>query len=308
MNQKNRDEEDSPKGIKFETAAASTMITISDFDINALLEVLKKIRGIDFSGYRQEVIKQRISARMTVLQMKDPRTYLPFIKDNRHECDALINAITINASWFFRDPLVFEIIEQTLLPGIIIRKQRQKSREIRIWSVGCAAGEEGFSIAVLVHRVMERWPADLDWKPYIFATDIDTDALEKAQAGVYPRESFESTKLGILDGYFIARENPAEYEARSFIKDMVSFSIDDCTSSKHIAPVNSVFGTFDMVLCRNVLVYFSPELQKIVLNKISKTITPGGYLILGDAEYLTEEIQHEFLTLDSRNKIFQKTF
>lgn len=284
------------------------MITIPDFDINALLEVLKKIRGIDFSGYRQEVIKQRISARMTVLRMKDPRAYLTLITDNRHECDALINAITINASWFFRDPLVFEIIEQTLLPGIIIRKQELKSREIRIWSVGCAAGEEAFSTAILVHRVMERWPAAIDWKPYIFATDIDTDALEKAKTGVYSRESFESTKLGILDRYFIARENVPAYEVRSFIKDMVSFSIDDCTSPGHIAPANSVFGTFDLVLCRNVLVYFSPELQANVLNKMNKTITPGGYLILGDCESLTGEIEREFLTSDSRNKIFQKTF
>jgi len=284
------------------------MITIPDFDIKALLEVLKKIRGIDFSGYRQEMIKQRISARMTVLRMKDPRAYLHLIKDNRHECDALIDAITINASWFFRDPLVFEIIEQTLLPEIIIRKQGLKSREIRIWNVGCAAGEEAFSTAILVHRAMERWPANRNLKPYIFATDIDTDALEKANAGVYPRESFESIKLGILDRYFIAHENGPRYEVRSFIKDMVSFSIDDCTSSRHIAPANSVFGTFDLVLCRNVLVYFSPELQKNVLNKINKTIIPGGYLILGDCESLTGEIKREFLNFDSRNKIFQKTF
>lgn len=284
------------------------MITIPDFDIEALLEVLKKIRGIDFSGYRQEVIKQRISARMTVLRMKEPLAYLNLIKDNQRECDALINAITINASWFFRDPLVFEIIEQSLLPEIIIRKQRLKSRDIRIWSVGCAAGEEAFSTAILVHRVMERWPANIDWRPYIFATDIDTDALEKAKTGVYPRESFESTKMGILDRYFIALENAPAYEVRSFIKDMVSFSIEDCTSSKHIAPADSVFGTFDMVLCRNVMVYFSPELQANVLNKINKTIIPGGYLILGDCESLTEEIEREFLTSDSRNKIFQKTF
>ncbi|UCH95289.1 MAG: protein-glutamate O-methyltransferase CheR [Candidatus Aminicenantes bacterium] len=284
------------------------MNVISDFDIKAVLEVLKKIRGIDLTGYRQEMIKQRISARMTLLRIQDPRAYLPLIKDNQHECDALINEIMINASWFFRDPLVFEIIEQTLLPEILVRKERQKSGEIRIWSVGCAAGEEAFSTAILVHRAMEKGPANINWNPYIFATDIDTDALEKAKTGVYPRESFESTKLGILDRYFIAHEEGARYEIRSFIKDMVSFSKDDCTSSSHFAPANSVFGTFDMVLCRNVLVYFSPELQKIVLNKINKTITTGGYLVLGDSESLTEEIEREFLTLDSRNKIFQKTF
>jgi chemotaxis methyl-accepting protein methylase len=284
------------------------MTTIPDFDIKTILEVLKKIRGIEFSGYRQEMIKQRISARMTLLRMKDPRAYLTLITGNRHECDALINAITINASWFFRDPLVFEIIEQSLLPGIIIRKQGLKCREIRIWSVGCAAGEEAFSTAILVHRVMERWPAIKNWKSYIFATDIDTNALEKAKTGVYPRESFESTKLGILDRYFIAHENGPRYEVRSFIKDMVSFSIDDCTSSRYIAPANSVFGTFDMVLCRNVMVYFSPELQANVQKKINKTIIPGGYLILGDSEYLTEEMERKFLTPVPGNNIFQKPF
>lgn len=283
------------------------MINIPGFDIKAILEVIKKIRGIDFSGYRQEMIQQRISARMTALQMETPRSYLTLIKDNQYECDALINEISINASWFFRDPLVFEIIEQTLLPSIITRKQRLKSREIRIWSVGCAAGEEAYSTSILVHRAMERWPANTHLKPYIFATDIDTDALEKAKTGVYPRESFESTKLGILDQYFIARENDSRYEVCSFIKDMVSFSIDDCTSPGHMAPTNSVFGTFDLVLCRNVLVYFSPELQKNVLHKINKTITPGGYLILGDADTLPREIKGEFLKFDSRNKIFQKT-
>jgi chemotaxis protein methyltransferase CheR len=284
------------------------MITIPGFDINALLEEIKKIRGIDFSGYRQEMIKQHISARMAVLQMKDPGAYLILIMDNRQECDALVNEIAINASWFFRDPLVFEIIEQTLVPDIITRKPGLKSQDIRIWSVGCAAGEEAYSTAILVHRAMERWPANTNLKPYIFATDIDTVALEKAKTGVYPRESFESTKLGILDRYFIAHENGPRYEVRSFIKDMVSFSIDDCTSPGHMAPTDSVFGTFDLVLCRNVLVYFSPGLQKNVLDKINKTIIPGGYLILGDAESLPGEIQREFLNFDSRNKIFQKTF
>lgn len=284
------------------------MISLADFDIKALLEVLKKIRGIDFNGYRQEMIKKRISARMTVLKMEDLRSYLLFIEDNRHECDALINEISINASWFFRDPLVFELIEHTLLPEIIIRKQGLKSREIRIWSVGCAAGEEAFSTAILVHRAMERWPTITNLKPYIFATDIDTDALEKARAGVYPRECFENTKLGILDRYFIAGEKARRYEIRSFIKEMVSFSMDDCTSPGQMAPANSIFGTFDLVLCRNVLVYFSPELQENVLHKINKTITPGGYLILGDADTLPGEIKCEFFNFDSKNKIFQKTF
>ncbi|NIM14931.1 MAG: protein-glutamate O-methyltransferase CheR [Candidatus Aminicenantes bacterium] len=277
-----------------------------DVEIEAVLAVLKEKKGIDLTGYRRETIKKRVSERITRYHMVDPGKYLELIQTDIHECEALLSEILIHASWFFRDPIVFEIIEQSLLPSIIAEKSKRplKSREIRIWSVGCAAGEEPYSTAILVHQALER--TNMNWKTYIFATDIDPGALERAKTGIYMRESFMSTKLGNLDRYFISKENSSMFEVRPFIKAMVFFSLEDCTSAKIMAPAESVFGTFDMVLCRNLLIYFSRELQKKVLSKLTKTILPGGYLILGESESLIGDVESEFLTVDSRNKIFQK--
>ncbi len=274
--------------------------------VEAVLEVLKKEKNIDLSDYRRDTVKRRISARMEVLRPETPAAYLELLRENPPECDTLLNEILINVSWFFREPLVFEIMSQTLLPEIIARKQHSKSREIRIWSLGCAAGEEAFSTAILVHHALEK--RDGGWKSYIFATDIDTDALEKAKTGTYPRDSFESTKLGILDKYFIPRGVTYKtYEIRPFIKEMVFFSKEDCTSSKNIAPAESVFGTFDIVLCRNVLVYFSRKLQKKVLDKINKTMAPGAYLILGESDSLVGDMESDFVPLIPGNKIYRKS-
>jgi chemotaxis protein methyltransferase CheR len=281
---------------------------VSDIDIKAILDILTQGTGINLTGYRFDMIKQRIVRRMAELQISDPRGYLQLIKDNPSECQALMDEIMINASWFFRDPPVFAFIEHTLLPNMISRKKQLKSKNLRIWSVGCAAGEEAFSIAILIHRALEREPGGFQWQPFIFATDIDANALEKAKIGIYPRESLEFTQLAVLDRYFVSNEKGTKYEICSFIKKMVSFSKHDCTSSRYIAPADSVFGTFDLVLCRNLLVYFSPVLQKDVFKRIYKTITPGGVLILGDCESLPNEIKPEFLVIDFRNKIFQKKF
>jgi chemotaxis protein methyltransferase CheR len=277
-----------------------------DMEIEAVLAVLKEKKGIDLTGYRRETIKKRISERITRYHLGDPGHYLELIQTDVHECGALLSEILINASWFFRDPIVFEIIDQSLLPSIIAEKSKHplKSGEIRIWSVGCAAGEEPYSTAILVHQALER--ANMNWKTYIFATDIDPGALERAKTGIYLRESFMTTKLGTLDRYFISKENSSTFEVRPFIKAMVFFSPDDCTSAKIMAPAESVFGTFDMVLCRNLLIYFSRELQNEVLSRITKTILPGGYLILGESESLIGDAASEFSTLDSRNKIFRK--
>jgi chemotaxis methyl-accepting protein methylase len=271
--------------------------------MNDILAEVNRQKGMDLRQYRQDMLQRRVLDRMARIQTDDPEIYLKILQSNPLECQALINHIGVNVSSFFRDPIVFEIIEQSLLPPIMIQKRRSTHKEIRIWSIGCAAGEEAFSLAILIHRAVEN--EKNDWKSYIFATDIDTDALEAAAKGVYPRESFASTKLEILDKYFIREGNG--YQVCPAIKTMVHFSREDCASSKILAPADSVFGSFDLVLCRNLLIYFSKECQKSVFEKLFNVLVPNGFLILGDSEILGSEIESRFKTIDSRNRIFQKT-
>lgn len=218
------------------------------------------------------------------------------------EADQLIAAITIKVSSFFRNPLVFELVAQEILPDIIERKGRRRNREIRIWSAGCATGEEAYSLSILIHQAMKGKLAD--WAILIFATDLDASAIETARAGVYARDRLESVKLGVLDKYFDAVGE--RFRVRPFLRRIVRFSQDDLTSPKLTSPSESIFGAFDLVFCRNVLVYFSPEVQAEVCRKLYKSLARGGYLVLGDSESLSKKMESKFQTLDSKNRIFRK--
>ena len=270
--------------------------------LDAVLEELNRSRGIDLSGYRRSMLERRLDARMSRLRCDDPAEYLARLRTDPSECDGLVNAIAINVSSFFRDPIVWEILAQSVLPKIIERKQRAGNNEIRVWSAGCAAGEEAFSTAILLHRALKGQLAD--WRLHIFATDIDATTLEIAPQGIYPRESFQTTTLGVLNEYFSAVGDG--YQVRPFIRKMVWFSQDDLTSPKRSAPKESIFGTFDLVFCRNVLIYFSLELQGRVLDKLFKSLDKGGYLFLGESESIGRGAQSKLTEVDGKNRIYVK--
>ncbi|MCP4155502.1 MAG: protein-glutamate O-methyltransferase CheR [bacterium] len=279
-------------------------------NLGTIISRIKEVRNIDLGGYRPAMIKRRLTSRMNKLEIEDTGTYLEMLQ-NPVECDALIDEIGINVSSFFRDPQVFEIIEHQVLPSIIAAKRATKSREIRIWSVGCAAGEEPYSIAILLHKILKN--EDDEWTPYIFATDIDYEALENAATAVYSRKNLENTKISVLDNYFIKRETtiPLDehkriYEVRPFIKKMVRFSLRDCTSTGVIVPKDSIFATFDIVLCRNVIIYFTKKQKYEVLGKLSNAVIPGGYLVLGEAGILEGKAFSQFKSHDYKKNICRR--
>ncbi len=214
----------------------------------------------------------------------------------------MIDEIGINVSSFFRNPLVFEIISHNLLPDIIEGKGRGQSKELRVWSAGCAGGEEPFSLAILIHQVLKNNPLKL--YPLLFATDIDSAALKRAAKGLFPRKSFENTKLGLLDSYFDRKNNL--YAVRPMIKELVRFSYDDLVSPTTSAPPESIFGDFDLVLCRNVLIYLVEEQQDLVFSKLYRSLAAGGYLVLGESESLNAHLSSKVAVVDYKNRIFQK--
>ena len=270
--------------------------------VDKILRELKQTRSIDLSSYRRSMLERRLCARMAQLQLDDFDAYLVKLQSDPDEYSHLIDCILINVSSFFRNPLVFEIVAQTILPSIIENRQTKHLRELRVWCAGCAAGEEAYSIAILTDQALQR--EDKDWITYIFATDMDSDSLKKAEDAIFPRESFENTKLSILDEYFIPEGN--KYRVCPQIKKMVQFSHYDLTSPRTVAPAESVFGTFDLVLCRNVLIYFTPEMQELIFTKLYKSLAKGGYLILGESETLSHDMKAVFRTIDYQNRIFMK--
>ena len=218
---------------------------------------------------------------------------------DEHECRQLIKKVSINVSLFFRNPVVFEILAQSVIPSLL---ENCKS-ELRVWSAGCAAGQEPYSLAILIKEaIIKNGSSNL--LPLIFATDIDSKILEKAQKGVYDRNALKDTKLRIVDECFSLKHN--EFLISTDIKKMVHFSIDNLMSNLQASPAESVYGGFNLILCRNVLIYFSPEVQKTIQKKLTAALNPSGFLVLGRSETISEILRSSFKIIDFRNRIYQK--
>ncbi len=270
--------------------------------LKQIVAELEAMRGIDLSGYRETTLQRRVAARIAKVCQGDAEAYLQRLRDNPDECEQLIETVTISVSSFFRNPLMYEVLARKVLPEIMDRKQASGQKQIRVWSAGCAAGEEPYSIAILLDKALRGRGAD--WSCLIFATDLDRTALDRARAGVYDRERLEHTKLGVLDAYFTPRGDG--YELRPFVRKMVQFSWGDVVSPKHAIPTSSVFGSFDLVLCRNVLIYFSTEVQADVFDQLDRSLAPGGYLVLGDSETVRGGPDVKLNTVDRGNRIYRK--
>jgi len=173
---------------------------------------------------------------------------------------------------------------------------------LRIWSAGCAMGEEPYSIAILITEFFEKEALDL--QTHIFATDIDKNILEKAQKAVYPYNSIESIKYGLLKKYFTSDKDM--YRIKQKIRGHVSFSIYNILDEQSYAPPASIFGSFDLVFCRNVLIYFNLKFQDQIFKKLHQSLIPNGYLILGEAEIPSENHKHYFKQVNSCCHIYQK--
>ncbi len=272
---------------------------IVDEYVDDLIEVVKETTGTELTGYRRTSLKSRLIQRIERLGM-DAGQYLGYCRNSSDECRVLVNACAINVSSFFRDPVVFDIIAQSVLPPLMAR-----DGALRVWSAGCAAGEEAYSIAILVAEALGRRP-DIDFQPLIFATDLKREVLEQAKLATYSRDSLKDAKLGLVDSYFFPVGD--RFELHPEIKKMVYFSVDDLLSPKTAVPKDSIYGAFDIVLCRNVLIYFSAKRQAQVQEKLYESLAKGGILVLGDSEDVSHELKQRLETMDARNRIFKKPF
>ena len=271
-------------------------------DLKLILQYLNENRGFDFSGYRISMVERRIQQRFPSLKCESYHDYLHYLKENPDEFDHLIDALTINVSRFFRDTLTFEYIADRILPAIVYEKKKVADGSIRVWSAGCAKGEEPFSIAILIQELIEK--EDLKTKTSIFATDIDGKILEKARKEAYSFDSIKSMKYRLLKKYFTF-EGEA-FQLLPVIRNLVSFSVYDILDKKSYAPPESIFGSFDMVFCRNVLIYFDTEHQDQIFDKLYRSLARNGYLVLGEAEIPSTKYQRRFRKVNECCHIYQK--
>ncbi|NQT23987.1 protein-glutamate O-methyltransferase CheR [candidate division KSB1 bacterium] len=270
--------------------------------INEILNFLREQRGYDFTGNRLLMLERRITKRLSPTKSNSFEEYFKYLLIHSEEMDKLINDLTINVSNFFRNPLVWEYLAKYILPILLEEKKARKNNSIRIWSAGCASGEEPYTLAILLKEQLEK--ENINFTIHIFATDIDINSQLKAEKASFTFEDIKNTKLGLLKKYFI--ENSDHFELKPEIKKMVKFSKFDLFDNKKYSPPGSIFGSFDIVLCRNVLIYFKPDFQKKIFDKLFRSLNRGGYLVLGEAEVPIEKYRSKFKRFDKCCKIYQK--
>ncbi|MBV9787754.1 MAG: PAS domain-containing protein, partial [Chloroflexi bacterium] len=245
--------------------------------LRRILEHVNRQANIDFRAYKSSTVLRRIARRMTVTHNPTIRDYAEFLESHPEEVGDLVQALLINVTQFFRDPESFGYLRQVVLPALLTQA-RERDRVLRFWSAGCASGEEPYSLAMLIADLLG---AELpEWSIKIFATDLDEAAITFARLGVYPENLLKDVPQDYRERFFERVDHSHSYRIAKTLRQMVIFGQQDLSRS---AP----FPRVDLVLCRNVLIYFTPDLQDYVLNQFAFSLRPSnGYLFLGKAEII----------------------
>jgi chemotaxis methyl-accepting protein methylase len=271
-------------------------------NINHIVSYLNNERNFDISCYNMDFLERCLKERLSETGNNDYPSYLNFLQTHTEEITSLFQSLSINVSSFFRDTMSFDIISEMILPSLVMKKIKSSDRSLRIWSAGCASGEEPYSIAIIIKELIEKY--NLSVNISIFGTDIDITALEKAGKGVYLSDFLQNIKYGLLKKYFT--EEQGLYKIKDEIKEIVTFSIYDIMDKNSYAPPEAVFGSFDLVLCRNLLIYFTGEYQEIILKKLYLSLVKDGILVLGEFENLPATCYGYFKKYYDFCQIYQK--
>jgi two-component system CheB/CheR fusion protein len=255
---------------------AAPHVRAADQDSGSFDKVLVLLRthtGHDFSCYKQNTVARRIERRMGIHQIEKMPVYVRFLQENPQELELLFRELLIGVTRFFRDPEVWEQVQAEVIPALLL--DRPPGRPLRIWVPGCATGEEAYSLAIAFRESLEQLQPDGHHTVQIFATDLDAQAIEKARAGLFPPHIVADVSAERLQRFFVQVDD--HYQITKAIRDMVVF-----------APQNVImdppFTRLDLVSCRNLLIYLMPEMQQKLLPLFHFSLSPGGFLLLGNSE------------------------
>jgi len=266
-------------------------------DLSALEKVLILLRaktGQDFSLYKTNTIHRRIERRMGIHQIDRIADYVRYLQQNPQEVELLFKELLIGVTSFFRDPAAWEYLQSEALPRLLA--SRPEGRVLRAWSAGCSTGEEAYSLAMAFREALDQVKPKSGLKLQIFATDLDPDAIDKARQGLYPVNIAADVTPARLQRFFVQEENG--YRIGKEIREMVTFATQNLI-------MDPPFTKLDILICRNLLIYLTPELQKKLLPLFHYSLNPGGLLFLGSSESLST-FTDLFAPLENKLRLFQR--
>ena len=264
---------------------------------NALRKTLILLRaqtGHDFSQYKPNTVHRRIKRRMAVHQIATLDGYVRFLQQTPAEVDALFRDLLIGVTNFFRDPEAFQALEEQVLPKLFLNKAADAG--IRVWIPGCSTGEEAYSIAILLAERQE--VLKKTFQVQVFATDIDSQAIALARAGVYPASIVADVTPERLARFFAAEPGGGTYRIHKGIRDLLVFSEQSVIK-------DPPFSKLDLISCRNLLIYLGGDLQRKLIPLFHYALNPDGFLFLGTSETVGE-FNDLFAGLDRPAKLYQR--
>jgi two-component system, chemotaxis family, CheB/CheR fusion protein len=264
----------------------------ADTTLEALLTFVKETRGFDFTGYKRSTIQRRVAKRMGVVGAERYDDYLDYLELHSEEFAELFNTLLINTTGFFRDPQAWQYVASEVVPQLL--SARGPEDPIRVWCAGCASGEEPYTVAMVLARVIGDAPFRERVK--IYATDVDEEALDYARHGAYIPRQIEDVPHDALERFFERADQ--RYVFRKDLRRCVIFGRNDLVQD---APISRI----DMLVCRNTLMYFTAETQAHILRRLHFGLEDDGYLLLGKSEML---ITHTdlFAPVELKRRVFRK--
>lgn len=264
--------------------------------LEKIINYVQKERSLDFHQYRPSFIQRRVDTRLRATGCETYLDYYRLLKRDKEEIEKLVHVLTIHVSEFFRDPSVFRTLRHKILPSLLRKKEKMGQRLMRFWSAGCAQGEEPYSLAMIALEANAEFKGRFSLS--VYATDVDEEIIEEARRGVYEIGKIRNLPRLYKRKYFEALGGEF-YQIKEEVKKLVKFKFHDMLNEPPLRYI-------DILLCRNVIIYFSREERSLILKKFYESLHPGGYLVLGRTEALSKAGELGFKCVDLHERIYQK--
>jgi two-component system CheB/CheR fusion protein len=262
-------------------------------DKQAIFTLLKATFNVNFANYKKSTTDRRITRRMVLKNIESVKKYVAYLRTHRDELQALFEDLLIGVTSFFREPQTFALLRANIFPALIEKKS--PNQPIRVWVPGCSTGEEVYSIAISIQEFLEEKNI-LDAQIQVFGTDVNDKNIDKARRGIYLKSIEEAIPEKQLKRFFISFNG--NYQITKQIRDM-------CVFAKHDLTNDPPFSNLDLIVCRNVLIYFDAKLQEKIIPFFHYGLKPNGYLTLGESESVGK-FTYLFEPMTKKGVIFKK--
>jgi chemotaxis protein methyltransferase CheR len=268
--------------------------TITEHELTEIRSLIERRTGILFDASRERFLSTRVRDHLQSKRLAHGTELLRVLRGSNAEYDAFLERLLTQETSFFRYPDVFDALEKKVLPEIHIKKFWENPRTLRVWSAGCATGEEPYSVAITLAEALEFADA---WDIRILASDISRQALQHAERGVYPSRSLQGLSSRRIENWFVKVGD--QFMIKPRIRNMVAFAPMNLSDAPYM-------GRFDLIFCMNVLIYFSEEKRSALIQRFYEWLEPGGCLFLGHAESLANSPVKFQTNIHREARIYQK--